>query len=286
MKKLILIAGLVILVISSLIVTFASYSFYINQEEIIFQGQPMPKDFVYAFNNTDGYGDYRGAEENNLTTKDGAIINTALIKSKESKGVVLFLHSYNAKFWNLSTEIMRYVENGYDVLMLDYRGYGKSDGQMTEEINIYNDAQAGYDFLKSRYAENQIVVSGKGLGTAPAAKIAQTNNPKLLVLESPFYSGPDLLFQRTLIVLPAVLKYQFRIDQMLPNVKAPIVIFARVDDLFIPYNSSERLTKFFKPGDKLISMSRNDEGNDTYGFSETFFPNYKKYNEELKKALE
>jgi uncharacterized protein len=286
MKKLIFIAGLVILVISSSVVALASYGFYINQEKLIFQGEIMPKSFVYAFNNTDGYGDYNGAEEHNLTTKDGAIINTALIKSEKSKGVVLYLHSYNAKFWNFGTEIMRYVENGYDVLMLDYRGYGKSDGQMTEESNIYNDAQAGYDFLKTRYTENQIVVAGHDLGTAPATKIAETNNPKLLVLESPFYSGPDLLFQRAPIVLSSVLKYQFRIDQMLPNVKAPIIIFARVDDFFIPHNSSERLTNFFKPGDKLISLSRSDEGNNTYGFSETFFPNYKKYNAGLKKALE
>jgi uncharacterized protein len=259
--------------------------FISNKKKLIFQGQPMPKNFVYAFNDTDGYGDYQGAEENNLTTKDGAIINTALIKAEKSKGVVLYLHSNSAKFWNFGTEIMRYVENGYDVLMLDYRGYGKSDGQMTEESNIYNDAQAGYDFLKSRYTENQIVVVGHELGTAPATKIAEKNNPKLLVLESPFYSGPDLLFQKNPFVLPIVLKYQFRIDQMLPNVKTPILVFARVDDFFIPYNSSERLTKFFKPGDNLISLSRNDEGNNTYGFSETFFPNYKKYNEGLKKAL-
>lgn len=249
MKKIILIAISSIILILTFIYVSSGILFYYNQEKIIFQGQPMPLGFIYEFNTKGGYPNFSEAEEINLITIDNVKINGVLAKTPGSKGVVLYFHNYNAKLWNFGTEMVKYSDQGYDVMMIDYRGYGKSEGVVKSEQDIYSDAQAGYDWLKTKYSESQIIVAGREFGTAPAAKIAELNNPKQLILDRPFYSGDDFLFQNAPFIPSQALKYKFSINQMLPKVKAPIAIINSQISLPIPANSSQRLSKLFKQGD-------------------------------------
>ena len=249
MKKIILIATTSIILILAFIYVSSGILFYYNQEKIIFQGQPMPLGFIYEFNTKGGYPNFSEAEEINLITIDNVKINGVLAKTPGSKGVVLYFHNYNAKLWNFGTEMVKYSDQGYDVMMIDYRGYGKSEGVVKSEQDIYSDAQAGYDWLKTKYSESQIIVAGREFGTAPAAKIAELNNPKQLILDRPFYSGDDFLFQNAPFIPSQALKYKFSINQMLPKVKAPIAIINSQISLPIPANSSQRLSKLFKQGD-------------------------------------
>jgi len=73
-------------------------------------------------------------------------------------------------------------------LLLDYRGYGKSEGTINGQEQIFRDVQTVYDSLKHSYQENKIIVLGYSIGSGPAAKLASTNNPKLLILQAPYYS--------------------------------------------------------------------------------------------------
>jgi uncharacterized protein len=278
MKKFFTIAGLVLLICLIIIYGVGSYYFYENQNQIFFQPNSMPKDFVYEFNATGGYPEFESSKEQNLVTNDGISINTALIKVKNSKGVVIYLHQGNAKFWNFGTDVIPFAEKGYDILMLDYRGYGKSEGSITNENELNIDAQTGYNYLKTLYTENQIIIYGKKLGAAPAVYLAANNNPKKLILENPFYNASDWLTSKFILTPTILLKNKFSINEILPKVKAAVVIFHGKENTEVPFSSSEKLSKIFKPGDILIPFDTqinymNSSDPDSYNFNNT--QNYK-----------
>ena len=255
MKKIILISITALISILLFVYLASGILFYNFQEKIIFHPERMPQDFVYDFNAKGGYPNFSEAQEVNLTTIDNVKINGVLAKTSRAKGVVLYFHNYNAKLWNFGTEMVKYSEQGYDVMMIDYRGYGKSEGNIKSEQDIYNDAQAAYNWLKTKYTESQIIVAGREFGTAPAAKIAELNNPKQLILDRPFYSSDDFLFQVAPFIPSQALKYKFPINEMLPKIKAPIAIINSQKSLPIPSNSSQRLSKLFKQGDEYFPDS-------------------------------
>jgi len=95
------------------------------------------------------------------------------------------------------TEIREFIKMGasssvflaynYDVLVFDYRSYGKSTGNFNEEA-MYTDAEAVYDYDKKAVQRRKYVVYGYSLGGTFATRIASQNNPKELVLEAPFYN--------------------------------------------------------------------------------------------------
>ena len=142
--------------------------------------------------------------------------------------------------------------------MVDYRGYGKSEGSIKNEKQLYSDVQVAYDSLKAGYPENKIVVLGYSIGTGPATMLAATNHPGKLILQAPYYSLSDAIH----FLYPAVdttqVPFQFNTYEYLPKVVCPIVIFhGNVDKTF--YNgSSQKLKQLFKPGDELITLKGAD----------------------------
>ncbi|MBD0328044.1 MAG: alpha/beta fold hydrolase, partial [Pyrinomonadaceae bacterium] len=147
-----------------------------------------------------------------------------------------------------------YTDLHYDVFMLDYRGYGKSEGRITGQKQFYNDVQTAYDALKKMYAEENIIVLGYSIGTGAATKIAAENNPKLLILQTPFYSLTDMMKHHYPIIPVFLLKYRFEIHQYIRKCKMPVVIFHGNRDEVIPYHSALKLKELMKPADRFITL--------------------------------
>ena len=94
--------------------------------------------------------------------------------------------------------------------MLDYSGYGKSEGSIEGQTQLFEDVQKAYDEMKRKYKEESIVVLGYSVGTGLATKLASDNHPKLLILQAPYYSLTDMV-RHTYPVIPTfLLKYKFR----------------------------------------------------------------------------
>src|SRR5687767_12462702 len=111
------------------------------QERMIFFPEKLPKDFRFRFN-----GNFK---EVSIETADKTILNAGLFKADSSKGVVYYLHG-NAGSINSWGEVAGiYNDLNYDVFMLDYRGYGKSEGNITSQQQFYQDVQTAYDTLKT-----------------------------------------------------------------------------------------------------------------------------------------
>ena len=134
-----------------------------------------------------------------------------------------------------------FVSKGYDFFMVDYRGMGKSRGKRTE-TTLLNDAQHIYRWLENLYGEHRVVLYGRSMGSGVAARIASWNNPKMLILDSPYYS---FFYQvrRYGFWLPIqwLLKYQIRTNQFLRKVTCPVFIIHGRKDRLIPFRQSEKL---------------------------------------------
>lgn len=109
-----------------------------------------------------------------------------------SRLVTLFLHGNAGNITNRAPRAQEIIAAGSSVLMLDYRGYGKSSGRPSEQ-GLYRDSEAGYIYLLSKgYRPEQIILHGESLGTAVAIDLASRRPCAALILEAPFTSASDV----------------------------------------------------------------------------------------------
>ena len=129
---------------------------------------------------------------------------------------------------------------GSSVLLLDYRGYGKSDGKPSEK-GVYLDAEAGYDWLlRQGYAPEQIVIHGESLGTAVATYLASTRKSAGLILEAPFTSAKAVA-HRVVPVLGRLLVWGYNSAGRLNKIHIPVLIIHGDRDEVIAYQFGEEM---------------------------------------------
>jgi len=207
--------------------------FYLVQERIIFQSKKIDKNFTYTFS--------KKFEEVNLRAKDNSRINAIHFKVDNPKGVLLYFHGNKGSLKRWGDMVSPYTDYQYDVFVIDYRGYGKSNGKRSEKA-MYNDAQVAYDHLKNTFIESKIVVYGRSMGATFAAFVSSQNKPKQLILEAPFYSLVDAV-KGNFPFLPynSLLKYKFRTNKFISKVSSPTVIFHGDKDSLVSLNSGKKL---------------------------------------------
>ncbi len=242
---------------------------YFNQEAMIFQATKLPKEYKYDYN--------QYFEEINIKSFDNTILNGLLFKSKDvSNGLVFYLHG-NAGALNTWGNIAEnYTNLGYDIFILDYRSYGKSEGEIKSELQFNNDVSAVYKFLLLKYKEENITIIGYSIGTGPATFLASNSNPKQLILQAPYFNFLELSNERVPFIPDFFKKYKFETNKLIPKVKSPIFIFHGDKDQIINYNNAERLSKLLKPNDHFFTL----KGQGHIGINEN-----QEYLDELKNIL-
>jgi len=242
MKK-ILLKALIILAVLYILICGLLFFF---QEKLIFFPQKLEKDYRFSFN--------QGFEELSITTKDNKLLNGILFKTDSSKGLIFYLHGNAGSLSSWGNVAKTYTDLNYDVFMLDYRGYGKSEGSIDGQDQLFQDIQTVYDELKNRYPEDKIIVLGYSIGTGPAAELASVNNPRLLILQAPYYSLTDVMRHTYPIIPTFILKYKLETYSYIKKCKMPVVIFHGNQDEVIYYGSSLKLKEGFKKQDSLITL--------------------------------
>jgi pimeloyl-ACP methyl ester carboxylesterase len=242
MKK-ILTRTLKVLVVAYVVLCIILFVF---QEKLIFLPQKLDKNFKFAFN--------QKFKEISIPAKDGKLLSGLLFTSDSSKGLIFYLHGNAGSLNNWGVVAKRYTDLKYDVFMLDYRGYGKSDGSIQNQRQFHEDIQMAYDDMKKRYKESDMVVLGYSIGTGPAAYLSSTNHPRLLILQAPYYSLTDMMRHTYPIIPTFLLKYKFDTYQYIKQCKMSIAIFHGNEDEVVYYDSSLKLSHLLKKVDTLITL--------------------------------
>jgi alpha-beta hydrolase superfamily lysophospholipase len=219
---------------------------FIFQERLIFFPEKIHNDYKFSFDNE--------FEEINLKTKDQKLLHGLLFKSKNPRGLIFYLHGNAGSVKSWGEVAKSYTDLDYDVFIIDYRGFGKSEGTLSDENQLYEDLQIAYDEMKARYGEDTIVVLGYSIGTGPATKIASTNKPGMLILQAPYYSLKDMMKRNYPIIPTFILRYQFETNEYIKHCNMPIVIFHGTKDEVIYHGSSIKLKKLLKHSDTLIIL--------------------------------
>ena len=241
---------------------------YFFQEKLIFFPEKLDKDFRFSFD--------QDFEELHFKTGDSILLHGLLFRSQNSKGLIFYLHGNAGSVSSWGGVAQTYTDLNYDVFILDYRGFGKSEGKISSEEQLFQDVQTVYNELKKSHDDSKIIVLGYSIGTGLAANIAATNKPKMLILQAPYFSLVDIM-KKTYPILPAfILKYKLETNKFIARCTMPIVLFHGKEDEIIPFNSSLKLKEIIKLTDTLITL----DGGGHNGMTDN--PEYKR---EIKRIL-
>ena len=240
-------------------IVLLSIGLYFLQELFIFKPEKLQPGFEFKYDIP--------FRELNFDTAPGVRINGLHFHRTTPKGLILYFHgnSRSIKGWaKYATDFYRY---GYDVILVDYRGFGKSTGERNEK-DMLNDMQLVYESLVRQYSEHHLIVYGRSLGSGFAVKIASDNKPRYLILDSPYYNFARVI-ERFLPILPVrvVLRYQLRTDRWIRKVNCHTYIIHGTRDWLIPIRHSEKL-KALNPGKITLIKIKGGGHNNLPAFSE------------------
>lgn len=222
---------LIILVV--LLAVFAGLYYF--QERLIFNPTRLSADYQYKFDT-----DHR---ELWIDTPDGGKLNAILLKVEKPRGLLLYFHGNGGNLSQWGKLGSFFNAHNYDVLMWDYRTFGKSEGTLSQET-LYSDAQLVYEKAKEFYPEGDIIVYGSSIGSAPASYVARRNRPRKLILESPFYSLEQLISEKyAFLPLAPFLKFKLDNGRNVANINCRIIYIHGEQDSLIPMEHSVKLYK-------------------------------------------
>jgi fermentation-respiration switch protein FrsA (DUF1100 family) len=188
--------------------------------------------------------DALGIEAENvfLETEDGVRIHGFFLPSPGASRSLLFLHGNAGNASHRLPNAAELAALGVDVLLLDYRGYGLSEGRPDEQ-GVYADARAGLEYLRGTrsFPLERIVVFGRSLGGVVAVDLAADRPLAGLILESTFTSIADMARAALGIPLGAVIGRRFPADEKIPRVRCPILFFHGDRDRIVPFALGRRL---------------------------------------------
>jgi fermentation-respiration switch protein FrsA (DUF1100 family) len=182
-----------------------------------------------------------GAEDVWLRTSDGLRIHGWFVAARgETSWVTLYLHGNAGNITDRPDHIASIRNAGSKLLIIDYRGFGKSEGKPSEE-GVYRDADAAYDYLLQQgYEAGQIILHGESLGTAVATDLAARRPAAGVILEAPFTSAGDVA-QRVLPLVGPLVVSGFDTRSKILRVGAPVLVIHGDQDETIDFDFGEQV---------------------------------------------
>ena len=218
-------------------------------------------------------------EEFWLDLPDGNRINGWFIKADSPKATLLFCHGNAGTISHRLDSAEIFLDLGLNVVLYDYRGYGRSTGRPSE-TNTYEDAEAIWSYLteSKQLSAGEIIILGRSMGGPVAANLAKSRSPKMCILESTFTSVPDVAKSR-FPIFPTkwLVTVQYPTIDYIKDMCCPLLVVHSLDDEIIPYAMGEKIfTAANNPKDFLELNG---------GHNETYFECIEKYREKLEKFI-
>jgi pimeloyl-ACP methyl ester carboxylesterase len=210
---------------------------WLRQERLLFEPTTLPPDHVLT---TD-------PDVHELWIDvPGARLSAAHLRLPDPRGVVLFLHGNSGNLTDCLVDLDAFRQVNFDVVMFDYRGYGKSTGCIASEEQLRADVRAVWAEFAQQYEGKRIVISGQSLGTGLAAGLAAElcdagRMPDLTLLVSPYSSGRTLADELYPWVPRQVLRYPLHTVEHAMRLHGPLMLIHGEKDELIGIHHSEAL---------------------------------------------
>jgi pimeloyl-ACP methyl ester carboxylesterase len=197
-----------------------------------------------------------------LTTADGEQVRAWLLAATDARAFVVYFHGNGGNLSIWAPILSDLAVHGYDVLAVDYRGYGLSSGRPTES-GVYRDADAVVEHLSTANTGSRPVIYwGRSLGTAVAAYAASRRRPDGIILEAGFPDARAIVRTSPLLAFLSIFStYRFPTAERLAGVDTPVLVLHGDADRVIPFALGralfDRLT-----GDKMFVAIPGGDHND------------------------
>lgn len=181
------------------------------------------------------------AEEIALEAADGERLLAWHVAPRAGRFVIVYYHGNGGALRHRPWRYRPLTADGTGLVALSYRGYGGSSGHPSEQ-GLIADGRAAYDFAAARYGAGRIVLWGESLGSGVAIAIAAERPVRAVVLEAPFTSTVDIA-AAIYPVIPVrwLMKDQFRSDERIGGIRAPLLVMHGARDRVVPIRYGERL---------------------------------------------
>jgi fermentation-respiration switch protein FrsA (DUF1100 family) len=203
-------------------------------------------------------------ESVSIVTADGVKLHGWFVPVEPPRATLLFFHGNAGNISHRLDSLRIFHDLGLSTLIIDYRGYGQSEGKPSEQ-GLYADSEAAWRYLESErgLTSRQIVIFGRSLGGAVAAWLAARHQPRMLILESTFTSAPDMAAELYPFLPTRLLtRLQYDARRNLELVRCPVLIVHSRDDEIIPFRHGQRLYETARQPKQLLEL----KGDHNMGF--------------------
>ncbi len=219
---------------------------YVMQRELMYPRDPARAELAAAR--------LPELEEVALTTDDGERLVAWVVPPREGKPVLLFFHGNAGNFGRpiRQARFRALTEDGTGLFAVNYRGYGGSTGKPTE-AGLLLDARAAQAAAAARFGAARLVGYGESLGTGVVLKLAAEQALAAVILEAPYLSTAavaQLVYPYVPISL--LMQDQFRSDQVIGKVRAPLLVLHGERDAVIPFSQGQALYAMANPPKRFI----------------------------------
>ena len=232
---------------------------YVNQPKYVYfpysKLEATPRDAGLAY------------EEVHLTTMDDIGIHGWFIPHEQPRATLLFLHGNGGNISHRLDKLAMYHRLGLAVFIMDYRGYGLSQGKPSEQ-GTYLDAEAAWNHLTGTRTlpENNIIIYGESLGGAVAAWLATQHQPGALILESSFTSIMDMgRHYYPYLPIRWISRIKYPTLDRIQRVHTPLLIIHSTTDDIVPYAQGRKLFEAANEPKTFLEIT----GDHNYGFLES-----------------
>lgn len=224
---------------------------YLLQEKIIFQSDGLDKNYIFSFEQPFTEISIKTIGEYDLS---GILFSPT---TKSSKGTILYFHGNANNMQRWGNYAVDFTKLGYHVLMIDYAGFGKSQGRPDEEV-LYQNAEDTWQWAQHHLPSKNFIIYGRSLGTGVASYLASTHQASQLILETPFYALEQSQYK---IFFPFGLKYDFPTYSYLTSINYPINIIQGTNDWVVPLSSAKKLKPLLKANDGFFVIKKGSHKN-------------------------
>ena len=182
-------------------------------------------------------------EDVSVNTSDGLQLHGWYIPKPGASKTILFFHGNGGNISHRGESIKIFRDLGLNVFIIDYRGYGNSQGSPSEE-GFYEDSRTAWKYLTEQKSikPEDIIIFGRSLGGAVAVRLASDVSSSALIIESTFTSANDMAGELMPFVSNfIVFRYQFNSIGRIKSIKQPLLVIHSFEDEIIPFKFGKRL---------------------------------------------